>query len=303
MMMMLSACGLVSRCAGPEPIDQASFDALYATPAPPPEGALRVFHLGHSLVGPDMPDMLAQLAGAGHSYHSQLGAGTRMQAHWEPDVPIKAFEAANGHANYRDAHEAIASGSYDALVLTEGVEIKDAIKYGDSPKYLHEWARAAWAANPDMRVYFYESWHELSDPEGWLARLDRDLEMYWEGQILRPALAYEDIERPIYVIPAGQVMAAFVRKLEAQGGIGPIKSRTDLFHDEIHFNDYGAYLVALTHYAVLYGRSPVGLPHALAKPNGTPAEDPGPEAARIMQETVWEIVTAYPPSGVAQTAN
>ena len=103
------------------------------------------------------------------------------------------------------------------------------------------------------------------DPEGWLERVDKDLGRYWEGEILRRALAYEDVTRPIHVIPGGQVMAAFVRRVEAAGGIGPIGDRRDLFKDDIHFNDFGAYLVALTHYAVLYGRSPVGLPHNLEK--------------------------------------
>ena len=58
--------------------------------------------------------------------------------------------------------------------------------------------------------------------------------------------------------------------------------------------------MALTHYAVLYGRSPVGLPYrGLTDVKGRPIDHPGPEAARVMQETVWEVVTAYPPTGVA----
>ena len=52
---------------------KAEAQALYAAPLPAPKGALRVYHLGHSLVGRDMPAMLAQLAGAGHHYDSQLG--------------------------------------------------------------------------------------------------------------------------------------------------------------------------------------------------------------------------------------
>ena len=122
----------------------------------------------------------------------------------------------------------------------------------------------------------------------------------YQGEILRGALARQDNPiRPIYVIPGGQVMAAFVRRLEAEGGIGPLATRRDLFSDEIHFNDYGAYLMALTHFAVLYGRSPLGLPHALERADGSLADDPGPEAARAMQEVVWEIVTGYAPTGVA----
>jgi len=263
--LLLGACGLVARCTTPAPLDQKAFTALYSTPAPAAAGPLRVFHIGHSLVGRDMPAMLAQLAGPGHAYESQLGWGARMNAHWEPDVPVKGFETENAHPRYRDAHEAVASGDYDALVLTEGVEIRDAIKYGDSQKYLHEWGRAAWAANPEIRVYLYETWHPLDDPEGWLARLDRDIGLYWEDEILRRALAYEDVTKPIYVIPAGQVVARFVRTVEARGGVGPITRREDLFKKR---ND------------------------------GSPAADPGPEAARLMQDTVWEVVTNYPPTGV-----
>lgn len=301
----LGACGLTSRCSMPEPIDQASFEALYAAPAQIPDKPLRLFHLGHSLVGRDMPVMVQQLAGAGHQFNSQLGWGTRLNAHWEPDVPIKGFETENQHPQFRAAHAAAASGDYDAFVLTEGVEIRHSIQYGNSAEYLYKWADAIWAANPETRVYLYESWHKLTDDEGWLTRLDRDLGLYWEGEILRRALAYPDQPRPIYIIPAGQVMAAFVRRVESLGGIGPIRDRTDLFkrkddgsQDPIHFNDFGAYLVALTHYATLYGKDPAGLPYRLDKNTGEQMQPLGPEAAALMQQVVWEVVTAYRPSGV-----
>lgn len=304
-LLSLGAVGFVSRCSAPAPLKDADFDALYANPAPAFEGPLTLYHLGHSLVGKDMPAMLAQLAGDGHSYNSQLGWGSFLREHWEHDVPVKGFKEANGHPEYRDPHEAMAAGDYEALVVTEAVEIRDAIKYFTPHYYLRKWATAAWAANPDTRVYLYETWHSLDDPEGWLIRLDRDLGRYWEGEILRRALAYPDVIKPIYVIPAGQVFARFVRAVEAEGGVGPITRREDLFRkrddggqDNIHFNDLGAYLVALTHYAVLYQRSPQGLPYQLKKADGSPAIDPGPKAAQLMQDIVWEVVTGYPPTGV-----
>lgn len=298
LLLLISACGMTGRCGLPEPLEQADFDALYDEPLAPPRQAISVYHLGHSLVGKDMPAMLAQLAGEGHGYGSQLGWGANLRQHWDPDVPVKGFEESNQHPEHRDPHEAMAAGDYDAVVLTEAVEIRQSIKYHDPQRYLHDWATAAWSGNPESRVYLYETWHHLDDPEGWLERLDLDLGRYWEGEILRRALAHDDISRAIHVIPGGQVMAAFVRRVEAAGGIGPISSREDLFKDSIHFNDFGAYLIALTHYAVLYGRSPVGLPHGLLLADGTPAADPGPDAARAMQETVWDVMTAYPPSGV-----
>jgi hypothetical protein len=299
LLLLISACGMTARCGTPDPISQADFDALYAEPLSPPQQALSVYHLGHSLVAKDMPAMLAQMAGAGHSYGSQLGWGSHLRQHWDPEIPIKGFAESNQHPQYREAHEAMASGDYDAVVLTEAVEIRQTIKYHDPQRYLGDWAKSAWSGNPDTRVYFYETWHRHDDPEGWIERIDLDLERYWEGEILRRALARDDVTQPIYVIPGGQVMAAFARRVEAAGGIGPIKNRRDLFKDDIHFNDYGAYLIALTHYAVLYGRSPVGLPHQLTLARGGTAADPGAEAALAMQETVWEVVTSYPPTGVS----
>lgn len=268
---------------------------------------LRVFHIGHSLVNHDMPVMLEQLAGDGHEHRSQLGWGATLKSHWEPDVPIAGFEQSNTHRNFQDAREAVNSGKFDALVLTEMVEIRDAIKYFDSPEYLRRWAREARNHRPDTRVYLYETWHRLDDADGWLQRLDKDLGRYWEGELLAKGLAHADTGGPVHVIPAGQVMARMVRRIESPGGLPGLTSREHLFarnpdgtQDVIHLNDIGNYLVALTHYAVLYHRSPVGLPHRLKRADGSDADAPSELAARVMQELVWEIVTSYPKTGVAQ---
>ncbi len=293
-LVVLGALGLYTR--DPAPIDVASFDALYAEPAPAPDGPRQVYHLGHSLVGRDMPAMLAQLAGEGHGFSSQLGWGAPLRSHWDVDEPINGFDEENAHSDYRDAHEAVGSGDYDALVLTEMVELQAAIDYFDAARMLHNWADKAHGSG--MTVYFYETWHQLDDPTGWRARLDHDLGALWEGQIMRVALAMDDAPQPIYLIPGGQVMAAMADALETIGPVGPLTSYRDIFSDEVHYNDYGAYLIALTHYAVLYQKSPVGLHHTLLRADGTPADDPGPALARLMQETVWQVVTSLPRTGV-----
>lgn len=81
--------------------------------------------------------------------------------------------------------------------------------------------------------------------------------------------------------------------------------RTDLFArnpdgtlDTIHINDLGAYLVALVHFAVIYQRSPVGLPHMLTRADGTPATAPDPALAATMQDIVWSVVRALPVTGL-----
>ncbi|MEP1766210.1 MAG: hypothetical protein ABJJ53_06145 [Sulfitobacter sp.] len=269
-----------------------------------PAQPLDVFHLGHSLVGRDMPAMLAQLAPSGHDYASQLGWGAPLRAHWEADVEIQGFEIENAHPNFQPARAALTSGRFDAVVMTEMVELRDAIKYHDSPAYLAHWAHLAQAARPDARLYLYETWHNTDDPAGWLARMDADFDGLWMQRLILPAAARSG--HPIYVVPGGQVLAAVVRQIEAQGGVGNVEGRDTLLArrpdgtvDTIHLSDLGAYLMALTHYATLYHRSPVGLPLALFRADGTAADAPDAKAGALMQQTVWDVVRNTPYSGVA----
>ena len=281
--------------AGP---DGAALTALYGEPLAAPLAPLGVFHIGHSLVNRDMPAMLAQLAGEGHRYESQLGWGAQLRSHWG-EIPVNGFEVENAHPRYRDAREAVASGDYDAIVLTESVEIRDAIRYHDSPRFLAGFAEAALAARPGVRIYLYETWHELDDPEGWLGRIDADLSRYWLDGVLHPALGWLPKGARIHLIPVGQGLAALVREVEARGGVGGLRDRNGLFSDQIHLNDLGNQFVALVHYAVLYHKSPVGLPHALVRADGTPAAAPDPELARLMQEVAWTVARSTPLTGVA----
>lgn len=299
------AAGLLGWRGGGTVPDAAAMAALYADPLPTPEGPLAVYHIGHSLVGRNMPAMLAQLAGTGHRHESQLGWGTTLKAHWGDDT-INGFDVENDHARFRPAHPAVKSGDYDAVVLTEMVEIRSSLRYFDSPRYLALWAQEALAARPDVRVYLYETWHELDDPEGWLERLDADFSRYWQEGVLQPALGRLPDNARIHLIPAGQAMAAFVRAVEAENGVGNVADRYDLFaltpegaRDNIHLNDLGSYFVALIHYAVLYQKSPVGLPHDLLRADGSPADAPAPETALLMQQIAWETARSNPLTGVA----
>ncbi|MFO1137958.1 MAG: hypothetical protein U1E41_02605 [Paracoccus sp. (in: a-proteobacteria)] len=269
----------------------------------PPQAPLRVYHLGHSLVGRDMPAMLMQLAGPGHDYALQLGWGATLRAHYEPGVEIAGFDQENATPKYRDVRQALASRDYDAFVMTEMMRLSDAIKYHQTREYAAKWAAEAVRADPDIQIFVYESWHALDDGPDWLARLPGDLDSMWKPELLWPAA--RAARRPVWLIPVGQVMARLVAEAESQGGIAELKSRKDLFattpegaQDPIHPSDLGTYLVALTHYAVLYGKSPVGLPRELLRADGSPAVAPSPELARRMQEIVWEVVTSIRETGV-----
>lgn len=269
-------------------------------PLPPPADPLATYHLGHSLVGRDMPAMLAQMAG--HDHASQLGWGASLAQHRRGEVP--GFAAENAHPHFRPVEAALASGTYDALVVTEMVELRDALRWHDSAANLAHWAAMGRAGNPALRVFLYETWHRLDDPAGWLTRIDRDLQELWLDRLLYPAARAAG---PIYLVPGGQVMAAAVRAMET-GLVPGLTHRAQLFAtgadgrpDAIHFNDLGAWLMALTHFAVLYQRPPLGLPHRLARADGSLA-DPVPDAAApVLQQVVWRVVTRYPATGMVVT--
>jgi len=272
--------------------------ALPATPPlPRPDAPLATYHLGHSLVGRDMPAMLAQLAG--HVHASQLGWGSSLRDHAKGTVA--GFDTENAHPAHEPAEAALRSGRFDAVVLTEMVELRDAVRYHDSARWLAHWASLARAANPNARLYLYETWHRLPDPEGWLDRIDADLQALWTDRVLTPAMQRSG--QPIYLIPAGQVMAAVTRAAEA-GRIPGLTNRQDMFTDDIHLNDTGNYLVALTHFATLYHRDPTGLPPALTRvltrADGTAATPIAPQTARALQHLVWATVPRYAATGMAR---
>ncbi|MGL4321247.1 MAG: hypothetical protein ACRCS3_10330 [Paracoccaceae bacterium] len=274
--------------------------ARYDVPLVAPVGKMQVYHLGHSLVGRDMPAMLAQMAG--HSYHSQLGWGASLKQHWDGDVP--GFTEENATSAFRGAGDALDGGGYDAVVLTEMVELRDAIRYHESARALANWAKRARAGNATVAVYLYETWHRTDDPAGWEARIAADGPALWQGELLAGAMADADVG-VIHVSPGGPVLAEVAAQIAAGRLVG-LRSRDDLFAvvdgkvDTIHLNDTGHYIIALTHYSVLYHRSPVGLPHDLTLADGRPMAPMSQATTLALQEVVWQVVSGYPLTGIAR---
>ena len=98
---ILGVLGITRLWPSQVPLDIAEFNSLYNEPNDVTEGPLKVYHLGHSLVGRDMPIMLQQLAGAEHTFSSQLGWGTPLKAHFEEEIEINGYEEENDHPNFQ----------------------------------------------------------------------------------------------------------------------------------------------------------------------------------------------------------
>lgn len=290
---------------------------------------VNAFYIGHSLIS-DVPDMTASLAASAPAsagrmrFKEQFIPGAPLRWHWDQ---VEKFE---GEPRFRVRFDrALGSGEHDVLVLTDGVPRGGDELEAETADYLARFARFARQHNPAIRIYYYETWHTVTSgtPQNspydkqsprrnlpWRERLDADRAM-WESIVdaaNKTAPATAAGATPIRIIPAGQALARFDDAVRA-GKVPGIADRSAYFHDDIHLNHYGKYLVACVHYAVLFGRSPVGLARDLKGRwggdywdarnwDGTKYAAPEPAAVRVMQEIAWETVAGHPRTGVPKAA-
>ncbi|MHA6691280.1 hypothetical protein [Devosia sp. A449] len=250
----------------------------------------RIIQSGHSLTDP-IPPLLRSLA---------IAAGA------EPDITIDGSTRPGSPMDQRwnegpapgmpDARAAI--GQYDALVLTERVPLSRTIPWHNSAAEALRWfehASAHGAAGQGAQTYLYATWVELGSGPGYDNPYDdSDGHIPWRQRLPREFSAWMLLAdhvnqrrpsetEPLRVIPATMVLAAASDEIAAGAAPG-LDDLGQLFSDEIHLSPAGAYLVALTHYTVIYDREPHGLP-------ADPAVSP--ETATWMQSLVWDVVANF----------
>ncbi|TVR50449.1 MAG: hypothetical protein EA425_09995 [Puniceicoccaceae bacterium] len=231
---------------------------------------IRAFFIGHSLMS-DIPSMTRGLAMADgeteFSFRHQDIPGAPLRWQWQEKERESTFEPRFG-GRY---HLHLPQETYTHLIVTDSVPRGGEQLEAETVDYLGRFLAFAREHNPEVRVYYYETWHHLTSgtPDNseydtasprrhlrWRQRLDADRAM-WEDIVRRVNEAHPGAH-PVRIIPGGQVLAAVHDAIEA-GDIPEWSSINNIFGDEIHTNHYGKFIVALCHYAVLTGRSPVGL--------------------------------------------
>ena len=102
----------------------------------------------------------------------------------------------------------------------------------------------------------------------------------------------------VVVVPAGQAVIALREKIIAGQAPG-LKSQEDLFTDPLgHPKPALQALIAYAHFAVIYRKSPVGLPVPAVLANlKLPAAD-AEALNRLLQELAWDAAIHHPLSGV-----
>ena len=253
----------------------------------------RILSAGHSF-HVFMPSILRELAqSAGIKDHVQVDVqsigGSRVIQHW--DLAEEKNKAKSG----------LKAGKVDTFTL--------------SPIYLPDDGIANFTAlalehNPEIRITVQEFWlpYDVYDPSRKKAEkpdrnaltgeeLRRRHEPYFKGMDDHVReLNQKHGKAVLSVVPVGQAVIALREKVIAGQAPG-VRTQEDLFTDAIgHVRAPIQALTAYCHYAVIYRKSPVGLPMpaVLSKAKLDDAD----RLNRILQELAWEAAVGHPLSGV-----
>ena len=187
-----------------------------------------------------------------------------------------------------------ASERYDTLVIAERNDFLGTLAYEGTIQFLRHYHDRLREQNDDARTFLYQTWPQIdpADPEEWLAYVEKEL-ILWECAAAKVNLTLErdGFPKAVSVLPTGVALVRFLRAALDGQLPGISGSPTERVHavltDDVHLSPAGAYLMAASIYAAVFGQSPVGLP-APGDPNPVSAE-----LASAAAEIAWEVVSSY----------
>ena len=270
----------------------ASGHAAEQTDSP---AGLKVLTAGHSF-HVWMPPLVAEMAkSAGIQGHEQLAissiGGSKVIQHW--DLPPEKNKA----------KPILEAGKADLFTM--------------APTFLPDpgienFTKLGLEHNPKLRLTLQQNWVPFEDPEIWLSKskpksIDRDIptiaqlrsknEPYFK--MIEDHVKELNQRIPaakIAIVPSGEAVLALREKV-IKGEAPGIKTQNELFTDALgHPGPQIRVLSAYCHFAVIYRRSPVGLPVVSQLTKLPEAE----KLNRLLQEIAWKTVTGHPMSGVVQ---
>jgi hypothetical protein len=141
-----------------------AFDTNYPATLPDlgdPLSGASVYWVGHSLMdGADTTHPGAMnIMGLVGRFASSEGHGYSMYAHITPGTPLSLNWYWRQGEHLPEIRER--GDQYDVMVITEAVPLDPQIQWNASHFFARRFFCAAKNANPDMRVYVYETWHHL----------------------------------------------------------------------------------------------------------------------------------------------
>lgn len=259
----------------------------------------KVIHSGHSLTDPIVPVLDAMVAAMG-----QQEAQTRDMA--RSTIPGSPMEWRWNHRNKYGPDARYNIADYDLLVITERVSLSNTVDSHNSGNMAVQWFTHAWTlgnGGEGAETILYATWvdtnsgpefeNPYNDPEAHLVFRERmPLEMARWQKIADQVNKERPVgSPPVRVIPGPLIMAAAYDAI-AEGKAPGLRRIEDLFIDNIHPNQKGAYLISLAHLAVIYGIDPRAMNSSLGD-----VEVPDPDTAEWMKQLIHDVLRKYTDSG------
>lgn len=250
-----------------------------------------VVMVGHSLFGPDNPQMLQQLLAQQPTATTPVPA--QVQAQIINGAPLSYNWQHADSAEGINARQRLTT-PVDAVIVTEAIPLANHLKWSNSEEAVTQFYELARAANPDVKFYLQETWHSLNSGTGaevpfdegaatpWRDRLEQDLPR-WQALVDGVNAATGG---SVQLLPAGQAMARLDDAIQA-GTLPGLQSISQVFSDDIHPNALGFYYLSLVQYAVLTGQDPRGLPVQLQDRWGQSYQAPSQALAQQLQHLAW----------------
>lgn len=219
----------------------------------------KIYWVGHSLISGSDPyvpwsqnlmylmDSVTTSQGHTYDFYEHITPGAPVGYNWGATQAI--WDAGIGnviqpllnteHADY---------GTYNTMVVTEGITIQGSYTWWATSFFVRQFFAAARAANPNCRLFFYESWHHLqaTDDDGrnyygpisqydfiefmdtttyiWDTILDRSKdptltqlpipEYEYQGPGQDPGVGFTDTLHDAYLIPTGPILVKVLKRLE-----------------------------------------------------------------------------------------
>jgi len=319
--LLITTLGALIACAvGPAfaagPVSAVS--AVSATSATPATAGLRIFTIGHSMHW-WVPEWLADVeAVAGVPAHVQVGIsalnGSRVIQHWDlPDEKNKAKAALTGSqvdvltmspmlspdpGIDKFVHLALAHNPKIRITVQEfwlpfdRLDCFNDKSYGEEATRLRDWQDPP-PAPDDPHKGLLDTSHFNIPTADQIRKLHAPYFKAMDDYLGK--LRQEVGEKSLLVVPVGQAVVALRAKVIA-GEASGIAKQSDLFKDKSGHPQAAIFaLAAYCHFAVIYQRSPAGLPLPRKWKYYAKIDE---KLNRLLQELAWDAVIHQPLSGV-----
>ncbi|GLS85875.1 hypothetical protein GCM10010873_08490 [Cypionkella aquatica] len=262
-----------------------------------------ILFIGHSLVGPTLPTVLdATLKQMGDPavVEAQIINGSSLAYNWDNSANAEGV----------DAKARLKARPADVLIMTEAQPLKAQLQYNDTAGYVAKFAGLALEANPQTRIFVYETWPSLNSGPGIVSKDDPDAGIAWRERLALELPLWEGVVADasakagyeVKLLPVGQAMGHLADEIKA-GKVPGVSDIKEMFSDDIHLSGKGLYFVAMVQAAAIMDKSPEGVAAKVTRAWTSRDAVITQEQAGAFQRIAWEALQTYVPGKIAAQIN